>query len=45
MDEKMMWEAVKRAFPDEWLLVIDFELDQSGHIIAGVVNRHSKKQR
>lgn len=44
MDEKMTWEAMKKAFPNEWLLITDFELDQSGHIIAGIVNRHSKNK-
>ncbi len=44
MNEKMTWEAMKKAFPNEWLLITDFELDQSGHIVAGIVNRHSKNK-
>jgi len=32
---------MKGIFPDEWLLITNFELDQSGHLINGVVARHS----
>jgi hypothetical protein len=42
--KKITWNAMKEAFPNEWLLITDFELDQSGHVIAGVVNRHSKNK-
>lgn len=33
---------MKTTYPDEWLLVINFETDESGHMLAGVVERHSK---
>ena len=42
MGEKITWDDMKKEFPDEWLLITDFDLDKSGHIIAGIVNRHSK---
>ncbi len=45
MSEKMTWEEMRRAFPDEWLLITDMEKDQSGRLIAGVVERHSKDDR
>jgi len=32
---------MRRAFPDEWLLIVDFETDESGHLISGIVERHS----
>ena len=35
---------MKAKFPNEWLLITDFDLNKSGHVIAGVVNRHSKKK-
>ena len=44
MGKKMTWNNMKKRFPDEWLLITDFDLDKSGHLIAGVVNRHSKKK-
>ena len=42
MGQKMTWEEMKQTFPDEWLLIIDCEHDDSGHLISGVVARHSK---
>ncbi len=42
MGNRMTWNEMKEQFPDEWLLIVDYELDNSGHLIAGVVNRHSK---
>jgi len=34
----------EKKYPDEWLLIADFELDSSGHIVSGVVERHSKEK-
>ncbi|MCP4134784.1 MAG: hypothetical protein GY754_27665 [bacterium] len=44
MGKKMTWEEMKKNFPDEWLLIVDFELDSSGRIVAGTVSRHSKEK-
>ncbi len=44
MGQKMEWEEMKRAFPNEWLLITDFELNKYGQIITGVVERHSKNK-
>jgi hypothetical protein len=44
MDKKMIWSDMKTKFPDEWLLITDFDLDKSGHLVAGVVERHSRKK-
>jgi hypothetical protein len=41
MNQRMTWEEMKKAYPDEWLLITDYETDESGHVIAGVVERHS----
>ncbi len=32
---------MKHEFPDEWLLIVDYEMDASGRLVAGVVDRHS----
>lgn len=45
MGQKMTWEEMKKAYPDEWLLIVDFEDDESGNLISGVVERHSKDDR
>ncbi|MBI4211004.1 MAG: hypothetical protein HY540_00055 [Deltaproteobacteria bacterium] len=42
MTLKMTWEEMKKAYPDEWLLIVDYEKDDSGHLIAGIVSCHSK---
>lgn len=42
MGKKMTWEDMKKIYPDEWLLIVDFESDDSGHIVSGIVERHSK---
>ena len=44
MNKKMTWHEMKTNFPDEWLLITDFDLDQSGHLVAGVVERHSREK-
>lgn len=35
---------MKKKFPNEWLLITDFEVDQFGRIVTGVVARHSKEK-
>jgi len=44
MKNKITWDEMKKRFSDEWLLIVDYDLDKSGHIIAGVVDRHSKEK-
>lgn len=44
MAQRMTWEEMKKTFPDEWLLITDYETDQHGHVIAGVVERHSAEK-
>ena len=41
MDKKMTWEEMKKAYPNEWLLIADFELDKYGQVRSGVIKRHS----
>jgi len=31
-----------KLYPDEWLLIVDFDLDSSRRISNGKVERHSK---
>lgn len=42
--DKISWEEMKTKYPEEWLLITDFDLDASGLILAGVVDRHSKQK-
>lgn len=41
MDNILTWEEMKALYPDQWLLITDFTLNQSGHLMSGVVARHS----
>lgn len=45
MEQRMTWEKMQTIFPDEWLLIIDCENDESGRLISGVVARHSMDDR
>ena len=40
----MTWAEMKEKYPDEWLVIIDFDLDNFGKVDAGVVKYHSKKK-
>jgi len=42
MTKTITWEEMKSEYPDEWLLIVDFDLDETGHLKRGVVKRHSK---
>ena len=44
MAEKMSWEEMKAKFPNEWLLITDFDTDESGHLLHGIVARHSPEK-
>ncbi len=41
MREKITCEEMIIKYSDEWLLIIDFETDKSGHLLSGVIERHS----
>ena len=44
MEKRMTWEEMKSAYPDEWLLIVDWQDDPSGHLMSGIVERHSKEK-
>lgn len=41
MGQGMTWEEMKKAYPDEWLRIVDYEFDDDGEIKAGTVVYHS----
>lgn len=41
MTQKMTWEEMKKTYPDEWLLITDYELDKYGEIMLGIVQFHT----
>lgn len=44
MEKRMTWEEMKKAYPDEWLLIINVERDKSGHMVSGIIVRHSSEK-
>jgi len=42
MNNKLSRNEMTKIYPDEWLLIVDFEVDNSGRITNGKVERHSK---
>lgn len=44
MGRKMTWEEMKKAFPDEWLRIVDYEFDDYGEIKIGTVVYHSSSK-
>lgn len=40
MPHQMTWEEMKQAYPNEWLLITEFELNDFGQVEHGVVRRH-----
>lgn len=42
MGQRMTWDEMKKAYPDEWLLITEYESDESGHLVSGIVERHSR---
>ena len=44
MAQKMTWEEMKVAYPDEWLLIVEYELDEYHRLKSGTVLRHSRSK-
>ena len=44
MENKITWDEMKKKYPNEWLMIIDYNLDNSGRLTVGVVKRHSKSR-
>lgn len=41
MGQRMTWEEIKKAYPDEWLRLVNFEFDDAGEIKCAEVLYHS----
>ncbi len=42
--KKMTWEEMKKRYPNEWLLITEYDSDESGHLLSGIVARHSPEK-
>lgn len=45
MTERLTWDEIRRRYPDEYVVLIDTELDQNTVIIAATVVNHGKDKR
>ncbi|MBI4864646.1 MAG: hypothetical protein HY815_30980 [Candidatus Riflebacteria bacterium] len=46
MDEKLTWEEIKKKYPDEWVILLDYEDDPAGaDVLSGIVFAHSSDER
>jgi hypothetical protein len=43
--ERLTWDEMKQRYPNQWLVIVDFETDELGHLLSGVVERHSPDMR
>ena len=41
MVARKTWEEMRRAYPNEWILISEIERDEDGMLRSGVVERHS----
>lgn len=42
--QRMTWEEMQKKYPDEWLMIVDYETDTSGRLVSGIIERHSKSK-
>ena len=40
--ERLSWQEMKQRYPDQWLLIVDYETDDSDRLVSGVVEHHSE---
>ena len=39
--EMITWAEMQHRYPDQWLLITDYEVDSAGQLLSGVVEHHS----
>ena len=39
--ERLSWQEMKKRYPDQWLLIVDYETDDSDRLVSGFVEHHS----
>lgn len=42
MAEKLSWDEITHRYPDEWVVLVDYALDEDEQLTAGVVYAHSR---
>ena len=41
-NERLTIEEMEQKYPDEWLLIVDYELSENTELLSGKVVAHSK---
>ncbi|OGQ21739.1 MAG: hypothetical protein A3I05_09435 [Deltaproteobacteria bacterium RIFCSPLOWO2_02_FULL_44_10] len=41
MEKKMTWKEIEKKYPDEWVLVVDYDFTEFGEVKDGIVVTHS----
>jgi len=41
MSDKLSWQEIRKQFPDQWVILVDVDVDQSTNVTAGRVLAHS----
>jgi hypothetical protein len=44
MADKLTWDEIKGKYPDEWVVLVDYELDPDEEVTAGTVLAHSRNK-
>ena len=44
-NERMTLEEIEKKYPDEWLLIVDCEINENTELLSGVVAVHSKSRK
>ena len=45
MSKKLTWEEIRQRYPDEWVVLVDFSVDENQDLEAGVVYGHGPDLR
>jgi len=42
MSEKLTWDEIKRRFPEEYVILVDYDFDENEDLVSGVVFAHGR---
>ena len=45
MAQKLSWDEIKNQYPNEWVELVDFDKDENGYLINGVVIYHTSNKK
>ena len=45
MADKLSWDEIKRRYPDEFVVLVETEVNENTDLVAGTVMNHGKDKR